>query len=385
MGKFELQRDRFPVLKKSAYLDAPTTGAISSESQDLITHYIIDQTQNGMDMAKYIQQWNEVEILRNKLAAMFNARGPHEFAIGLNSSSLMNILANGIDFKPGDNVVTYDTNYTGISYMWLNKRSEQLEVRYAQSHEGVVTPEDLFALTDSHTRCIVVAHVDNHTGYRHELKKIGEFCRSKGIYFGVDATQSAGAMYIDVEDMYIDFLTAATYKWMLNIVGVAFMYVNENLLPNLRQSIMGWANPKDRIIDDPYSYVPSNRADRFEDGGLGFIGIRALQSVVDHYMELGGKDIENHILNLTDYIYEKLEKIPGIKIFGRYPRETRCGLICFYFPERWNITNESLQTAGIQAHVLGTDMVRIGIHFYNNHEDLDRLCGYLRMLSAENS
>lgn len=293
----------------------------------------------------------------------------------------MNILANGIDFRPGDNVVTYDTNYTGISYMWLNKRKEQVEVRYAQSREGVVTPEDLFALTDGNTRCIVVAHVDNHTGYRHELKKIGEFCRSRDIYFGVDATQSAGAMYIDVEDMRIDFLTAATYKWMLNIVGVAFLYVNENVLPKLRQSVMGWANPKDRIIDDPYSYIPSTRADRFEDGGLGFIGIRALQNVVDHYIELGGREIENYILDLTDYLYEKLEEIPGIRIFGRYPRETRCGLICFHFPESWNITNESLQAAGIQAHVLGTDMLRVGIHYYNNRADLDCLCGYLRTLS----
>lgn len=381
MDKFEEQRASFPVLKKYAYLDAPTTGAIPEYSYKVMNEYLQDRTMNGMDIEKYIHQWDEVEILRGKLAKMFNAKGPHEFAIGLNSSSMMNILGNGIDFKEGDNVITYDTNYTGISYMWLNKKDIGVEVRYAKSIEGVVTPKDLFDLVDDRTRCIVVAHVDNLTGYCHELKKIGEFCRKRGIYFGVDTTQSAGAMFVDVKDMKIDFLTAATYKWMLNIVGVAFMYVNENLLPKLKQSEMGWANPKDRKIDDPYSYPVSERADRFENGGLGFVGIKSLQKVIDNYMSLGGKEIEKRILDLTDYAYEHLNKIKGVKIFGNYPRETRCGLICMKIPAKWGITDKSMEENGIQAHMVSNDFLRIGIHFYNNNEDIDCLCTYLQNLS----
>ena len=148
---------------------------------------------------------------------------------------------------------------------------------------------------------------------------------------------------------------------------------------------MGWANPKGRDHDDPYSYVLSDRADRFEDGGLAFVGIRSLQKVVDHYLELGGENIQNYILDLSEYAYQMLEAIPGIQILGRYPRETRCGLICMHLPSAWEMTNEKLEAAGIQAHMLSADILRIGIHYYNDCSDIDRLCKFFAQTAQQSS
>ncbi len=114
-----------------------------------------------------------------------------------------------------------------MTYQWLNlQETLGLEVRVAKVQNGRITPENLFELVDERTKAVTVCHVDSGTGYRHDLKKIGSWCRSHHIPFwcGCD-TVPCGAMKINVQEMNVDFLTTSVYKWLQGIQGLGFAYI----------------------------------------------------------------------------------------------------------------------------------------------------------------
>lgn len=140
---------------------------------------------------------------------------------------------------------------------------------------------------------------------------------------------------------------------------------------------MGWANVCDRINGEPFDLAVSRKASRFENGGLPAIGLYGLHETIQTYMRLTGVEIENYILDLTEYLYHQAEGASGVSIAFPHDREHRSGLISLYVPEALKLTERKLRAAGIRAKVQGKDRLRIALHYYNNTQDIDRLIEYL--------
>jgi len=380
-SKFEFERNNYPVLERYAYLNTPTTGAIPTYAANAINSFIQKRSENGVDIKFYHEEWEFADVVRDEIAEMIGAESGDEIAFGNNSSSMYNILLNGMEFQPDDNMVTYDTSYAAMICACLNKGDkESVEVRIAKSKEGRVCPEDLFDLVDERTRAINVCHVDSGTGLRHDLKKIGNFCRERGILFGVDATQSCGAMHIDVEDMKIDFLTNSIYKWLQGIQGFGFAYINKDLVASLNQADMGWANLSNRINGDPFSVDLSKTASRFECGGLTMVGLYGLSPVIRNYLRLDGRDIQEYVLDLSQYLYDQVETVEGFDVTYPYERDKRSSIVWITIPEEYGITDMTLKEKGIRAQSNGR-RIRAGLHYFNNRSDIDRLIKYFKSFS----
>lgn len=382
--KFDRERWHYPVLDRYTYLDTATTGLIPQYACDAMNAYLQNRTNLAMDIDDYHLQWDFADDVRDEIAAMIGAESGDEIAFGQNSSTLFNIFCNGLAFEKGDNVVIYENAFPAMTYVWLNMKEQLgLEVRVARALDGETTPEALFALADEHTKAITVCHVDSGNGYRHDLKAIGTWCREHGIAFGVDATQGCGAMRLDVKDMKIDFLTTSAYKWLQGVQGIGFAFIDKAFMKCLRQTEMGWANVADRINGEPFDLVVSSKACRFENGGLPAIGLYGLHETIASYMRLGGEDIENYILDLTDYLYRKAEMTEGISIAFPHDREHRSGLISLRVPGGLGLTESRLRANGMRAKIQGEDRMRIALHYYNNTQDIDRLIGYLESCMAK--
>lgn len=375
--KFLEIRDQYPVLEKYVYLDTATSGLLPRRSYERFGEALKYRFENGMDIDEYFEHWDQVDRTRRTIARMLNAL-EREIVFGISSSALFNLFANGIELSGGCNMVSYDTAYPSMTYTWLNKKDQGIELRLAEAVDGRVDCEQLIGLIDDNTVAVNVCHVDMSTGYRHDLERLGEFCRSRGIWLCVDATQSAGAMNIDVQQMKIDFLTASSYKWLQNILGVGFAYIRGELLDKLTQSVMGWANTKSRIHEDPTQYIISDSASKFENGGQCFLGIESLNIVISQYLELGKKDVEQHICNLSNHLYEQVETLPDVTVFGGYSQEHRSNIVCLNIPEKWGITNAYLRNYGIRVNMLSPDKMRVSLHYYNSVEDIDRLADFLK-------
>lgn len=383
IDKFQLERRHYPVLEHYAYLDSSTTGAIPQYACDAMCAYLRERTELGMDIQTYHEQWEFADLVRDEIAQILGAEGGHTIAYGQNSSTLFNLFCNGLNLQKGDNVILYETAFPAMTYQWLNlEQTLGIELRVAKAENGQITPDALFALADEHTKALTVCHVDSGTGYRHDLKTIGKWCREHQIPFGVDATQSCGAMKIDVQDMKIDFLTSSAYKWLQGVQGLGFAYISPSFMPLLIQTEMGWANVKDRINGGPFDLDISQTACRFENGGLPAPGLYGLTEVLHTYMRLGADDIQNHILDLSEYLHQRVKEIPGLSMAFEYDRDHSSSLNFIELPKELELTDRILRDAGIRAKV-GSAKMRVGIHYFNNKCDIDRLVDFLQKYIKE--
>lgn len=379
MDQFAAQRQYYPVLERCAFLNSAQNGLIPTYAADAMTRYIQRRHYYALDVISMTAQWTDADGMRQKIADMLHASAD-EIVFGINSSELFNLFSNGIDLQPGDNVVTYDCAYFAMTYTWFNKQSEGVEVRIARNHNGVIDPEELMALCDERTKALTVCHVDFESGYRHDLEQLGTFCRKRGIRFAVDATQSCGAMCIDVKKMKIDFLSTSTYKWLQCLLGLGFAYISRDLLPHLRQSIMGWVGTKDKLNNDPMILDLTDEARRFECGGISFCALEGLKTTVDNYLRLGPQAIEQQILSLADYIYERASRLKECAVADPFPPERRSGIVAVSYPKRFGINRDFLMAHGINAMPQGDSRCRLSVHYYNNHSDIDRFFDLLEEL-----
>lgn len=381
--KFQLERRHYPVLERYAYLDSSTTGIIPQYACDAMCAYLRERSELGMDIQTYHEQWEFADLVRCEIAQMLGAEGGHTIAYGQNSSTMFNLFCNGLQLRRGDNVVLYETAFPAMTYQWLNlQRLLGIELRVAKAENGQITPDALFDLVDERTRAVTVCHVDSGTGYRHDLKTIGKWCRENHVPFGVDATQSCGAMQIDVQDMKIDFLTSSVYKWLQGVQGLAFAYVSPSFMPFLLQTEMGWANVRDRINGNPFNLDISQTACRFENGGLPAPGLYGLTEVLHTYMRLGAEDIQNYILDLSEYLHQRVKETPGLSMAFEYDRNHSSSLNFIVIPKGLELSDRILRNAGIRAKI-GSGLIRVGIHYFNNKRDIDRLVDFLKNYMKE--
>jgi selenocysteine lyase/cysteine desulfurase len=146
-----------------------------------------------------LRKWEELaNETRGRFARIVGA-SPDEVAFVKNTSEGLSFVAAGFPWKEGDNLITANVEYPSNVYPWLRLRTRNVEVRMVPAREGRVRKEDLFAACDGKTRLITLSSVEFSNGYRNDLAGIGEYCQNHGIFFCVDAIQSAGVVPMDVK------------------------------------------------------------------------------------------------------------------------------------------------------------------------------------------
>lgn len=384
MNQFEEERKYFPALRDWTYLDHCTSGLYPSYSHEKIQKYIDKGMNYGMTGRELEEYWEYTDEVRKETAKLFHCT-EKEIMYGLSSTWLFNIFVNGLDLKPGDNVITSSTSHESVPYILLNKRQDGVEVRFADPVDGKTTPEDVFRLVDENTKAICLNHVEKIYGFRHDLKVYGDFCRERGIRFGVDASHSAGIMKIDVEEMGIDFLTCSGYKWLMTPLGIGIAYIRKSLQKELKLVDTGWASSVERWNKDVRNPRLFTDARRFECGGLSVLCLQAVTEVIKHYNALGADAVQEKSLSLTNYFYKRAEKeLKSIHVLGNLPKGHRSNLVSVALPEGMYLTDAKLMEQGLRAHCFKNgSLIRMGFHYFNNTNDVDRMVEFLKKAEEE--
>jgi cysteine desulfurase / selenocysteine lyase len=378
------ERERFPIIKKYAYFETASTGLIPDYVYEGVKKYQDDRYLVGGD-----SDWNGKGTLammadsKALLAEMINC-SPDDIAFGLNSSHLFTLFSEGIQWKPGDNVILSDNAWISTRFTWQTHEPDGLELRYAQTNKGAVTPEQIMVLADDRTRVIALSLVESSTGFRQDLDPIGAFCRERGIYLAVDGVQALGVLPVDVKKMKIDFLVGNDYKWMMHYCGIGFAYVSPALRGVLRQWGAGWMSDAERFNATKQHLTLRDDAGRYELGYPNAPGIYALGMVASHYLALGKETVEDYVLDLMDYLDTEIGKIPGAGIWARYERKNQSSIAVILLSNALKVTSEKLLANGVFAHTrdgtaYGADSaIRVSLHYYNNHSDIDRLVAVIK-------
>jgi cysteine desulfurase / selenocysteine lyase len=315
----------------------------------------------------------EAERLRHSIGRLVGA-GADTIGLVRSTAHGISLLAQGLDWRPGDNVVGARGEYPSNVYPWMALRDRGVEYRLAEPVEGRVTPEIVLSLVDERTRVVALSHVEFWNGYRVDLETLGAELRRRGVIFAVDAVQSAGALQLDLGSLPVDFVSAAAYKWMLGPRGIGFCYCRKELLGSLRPVLVGTGTVMRPREYFEYDYQLAGSARRFEESGISVLDMAAFSAAVDLLQEVGPRKTEEQVLRLAQRLAAGLAE-QGYQLVEPWPREPAEGSGIVSFRRPGSNPQEVLRELNA-ARVVGrahADFVRLSPHFYNTMEEVDHV------------
>jgi selenocysteine lyase/cysteine desulfurase len=339
-------------------------------SKTLTTYFAAIQKRGG-DKSGWLA---EVEATRRKAATLLDC-DVEEIAFVKNTSEGLNIAANAITWRAGDNVVVPAREHPNNVFPWLNLQRRGVEVRMVP---GTWIDADLIKpFVDERTRVVAVADVSFHPGQRNDLGSICALCREKGVHVVVDGVQAVGLLHVKLHELGIAMWAVSGHKGLLSPHGIGLFYCRQDLIPEMlpvygaRASIV--PDMADEHIVPKTDVVLRNDARRFEIGNFNYSGIRAMSSALDLILDVGMGNIERHVLALGEYLTDKLAH-RRIERLGPSEPKRRSTICIFNLPgEGWV---EYLADNGIiVSDRCGS--IRISFGLYNTFEEIDQFIAVL--------
>jgi len=281
------------------YLDNSATTFPKPESvyrfmDEFYRKHGVNPGRSGFDAA--IETEEIVFNTRKILTELFNGDDPNRLTFSYNASDSLNMLLQGLAEK-GDHVVTTMLEHNSVLRPLFHLQQQGIiEVTHVGFDEnGYVHPDDIKKAIMRNTKMVVVNHSSNVIGTIQPLEEIGKICREMGVYFIVDASQSAGAVPINMKSMCIDAIAFTGHKCLMGPTGIGGSYVMENCpVKGTRFGGTGVRSAQEtHLVEFPY---------RLECGTLNIVGVAGLCAGVKWVNEQG---IEN--LHKIEYkLYHKL-------------------------------------------------------------------------------
>jgi cysteine desulfurase/selenocysteine lyase len=352
-------RAEFPALANWTYLNSATFGQLPRRAIEAVdTHWA---HRDELACSDFLDWYNDADRLRESLAKLINASAD-DLAFVPNASVALGIVAGGLLWKPGDNVVTLTDEFP--NYLYLPALVERHGVEFRE-----VAWERFYEAIDDRTRIVAISEVNYSSGFRPPVEEIARFLRERGVLFFIDGTQSVGALRFDVQKSRPDALAVHGYKWMCSPTGVGFLYVAPQLRQQLPPNAIGWRSHKTwREVDNLHHGTPvlKDTAEKYEGGGLPFPLMYAMEASVNLMFEIGPETIEQRVLALAGSTRERLRKL------GAEVCDTGSQIVAAKFsrhdPSRLasELKTRRVLVAARHGHL------RVSPHFYNNEEDLDK-------------
>jgi cysteine desulfurase/selenocysteine lyase len=363
-------RAHFPITERYIYMNHASVSPPSIEVRDAMAQLMDGVTRHG---CRKFPEWEQSnDWARSAAARLVNAQ-PHEIAFLRNTSEALSVVANGVTWQPGDNIVGISVEFPANIYPWLRlARESQVELRLQEAHNGWVDVDELLSRIDERTRLVSVSWVEFGSGQRLDIRRIGKFCRERDILFVVDAVQGLGALQLDVEVDCVDAFAAAGHKFLLGPKGVALLYVSDRVLEQIRPTVIGWTAVKNFRDYQIHDFDFREGAARFEGGTLNEVGICGLGHAIDLFLTAGPIRIEQYLLSLSEYLSQRLAD-KGYAVLNSGKAEERSAIVVCEHPDR--SADEIFARLEERNIVVSSRLgrLRIAPHFYNSREDVDAL------------
>jgi len=357
-------RKYFPVVDELIFLDHAAVAPLSTRVVGAVEECLQWACEGGGNSAAEFER--ETERVRRLVARLIGAQ-PEEIAFTKNTSEGISLVAHGIPWSPGDNLIITDQEFPSNVYPWISLEEIGVNVKIINSRDGRILPEDIDAHIDKRTRLVSISSVQYLNGFRADLEAIGNICRERGVLFCVDAIQSLGAYPLDVRKSGIDFLAADGHKWLLAPEGTGIFFCRRNQIETLRPISVGWKSVIQSQNFDRIDLTLKPDASRFECGSLNIMGIFALGAALDLIFEIGIEAISKQITSHSELIRKELQK-RKIPILSPSTKKERSGIVSFRVQEPHSI-HRKLKLEKIITSVRA-DAIRLSPHCYNTREEI---------------
>jgi len=379
-------RRLFPGATERVFLDAAAVSLTSTRAAEVVARFVDLVTRDP----RAAHHGGDAARAREAAAGLIGAR-PEQIALSPATTLALNVAADAIPLRRGDNVVTTDLEFMSVVVPWLEKcRAVEAELRVVRHEGGRIEAEAVVARLDDRTRAVVLSSVQWTNGFRLDVQRIGRECRRRGIPFVVDAIQQLGALPLDVEACAIDYLACAGHKWLTSPTGLGFVYASAGFTERFRPTLTyaatavpprgdwpeSWTDPD---YDPIQTYALPRTAARFEIGvHHGASGAGGLAAALGIFAELGPARMADHVMALGDRAAAGLRAL-DLEVVTHLDRAHRSGLTVFRAgpsPKDDLALRDYLLGRGIVVSVRytsGVGGVRVSTHVYNDESDVDRL------------
>lgn len=376
-------RDMMPISPSIAYFDHAAVSPLFGPAGEAIGRFVKQSTTRG-DL--HWPDWNQtLGHVRVDAAKLLDCPGDHVATIA-NTTSGINLIAEGLDWQHGDNVVIPDHEFPSNLFPWQNQRAKGVEVRIVPRRGDEVSIDDLIEACDHRTRLISASWVGYATGFRLDIDQLVDRAHQRGILVFLDAIQGLGIYPLSIRETPVDFLAADGHKWLLGPEGLGIMMVRPEHFDRLRCCNVGWASVKESFNYSKPSFHLRDSATRFESGSANMMAAAALHQSLGYFNAIGklhGRGaIQTRVLDNADQLAEQLVAA-GATVHRSNVRNHQSGIVSF--------TIEGIAPAGIRKAAIAKDVVtscrgvgvRAAVHAYNCQDDFDRLCDVVRELAKK--
>ena len=360
-------RSEFPALENWTYLNTATFGQLPRRGTEAVVRHFAHR--DDLACWDFLSWYDDADRLRVKIARLIGCTAD-DIAFVPNATTALGILLSGMDWQPGDQILTLEHEFPNNLY--APSMLGRFGVELVES-----AWERLCASVNERTRLVAISSANYNTGFAPPLGELATQLRARDVLLYVDGTQSVGALRFDSAQIQPDMLAVHAYKWMLAPNGAGFFYIRPETREWLPPNAIGWRSHRDwRNVDNLHHGVPelTQSAERYEGGAVSSALLYALEASVDLMLEIGPEHIEQRVLALA----QKTRAI--LQSHGATVENFRSHIVAARFEGQdvsklaRALKEQRVLVAARRGHL------RVSPHFYNNEQDLERLDAALRRL-----
>lgn len=360
-------RERFPLLETTTYFNSCSQGALSIDVREAYEAYLQDWDEKGSPWEYWVER---LETARSAFAGLIHA-DPDEVAVTTSVSAGVSALASGLDFGGERNkVIVSDFEFPTVAQIWHAQKQRGAEVVHVPAAGDTLPVEHFADAIDERTLVVSITHVCFRNGYRLDVPAIVELAHERGALVLLDSYQALGTFPIDVKALQVDFLVGGVLKYLLASAGLAYMYVREDVVTDLRPTALGWFAQDNPFAMDIYANTPSLTARRFESGTPPVPNIYAALAGIELVQSVGLERIESHVRDVTAAIKEGARRRRFTLVSPDDPARHGALVTLRSHDVRELVTRLKSDNIITSSR---DDNLRVSAHFYNDLDDVDRL------------
>jgi cysteine desulfurase/selenocysteine lyase len=372
----EFRRREFPICARKIYCAHAADAPLPRRVADAMGDAIEDASNNEKQFDKALGSIADTR----RLAANFLGTETEEISLTGPTSNGLNAVANGLDWKAGDEVVCYLDDYPADVYPWLSLERHGVKPVLLQTDRiGEITPEIVERALTKRTRLVALASANYISGFRIDVEAIGALCAERGVLSSLDAIQTLGAFPIPLK--HVDFLSAGAQKWMLGPSGAGLLFVKNSRRDLLRPMIIGGWNVESPnfIAQRQIKYAEGGR--KFEPGGYNNVPIAGMQAAIALLADVGLPKISKRILSLVETLKTKLAPV-DFEFLSPNQESGRSSFLTFRSrriatEKLANTLEENDVVVSLRVDRSDRSWLRISPHFYNTFADMERIAEIL--------
>jgi len=362
-------RRQFLIPEDEVYLNNGTVGSSPTPVlRAVFDGYTKTEEMDQTDPENYpIWGYEPYNAYRDPLAAFIGCTRD-ELALVRNATEANSYIANGIDMKPGDEVLMTDQEHPSGEQPWrLKAKRYGVVVKMVTLPKPVTSPAEVLNLFNDaitpRTRVIFFSHITTATGVVLPAKELSALGRSKGILVAVDGAHVPGMMPLNVHDIRCDMYSGSPHKWLMAPKGSGFLYVRDQVIDQVWSTVTtaGWDDPK-------------IRAERFQRIGSSNVpSLMGFRASIQMANDIGMDRIEKRHRELADYILVQMTQ-RGAESWTSPDPTMRCAIVTVNVPpiQRMALENWMWKTQKIRIRGGEPSKLRLSTPYYLQKKDIDR-------------